>query len=67
MNLKLQDTMQQNLTRRLSSKLSNEGVCMQDAIDEAYAEENHQPTNTFDSQHKTALDVTDSLVAGISI
>ena len=32
--------MQQNLTRRLSSKLSNEGVCMQDAIDEAYADEN---------------------------
>lgn len=32
--------MQKELTKRLSSKISDNGVNLQDAIDEAYAEEN---------------------------
>ena len=36
MNIAIQDTMQKALTKRLSSKISDNEVNLQDAIDEAY-------------------------------
>ena len=38
MSLAIKDSMQNNLTKRLSSKISDNEVNLQDAIDEAYAE-----------------------------
>jgi len=38
MSLAIKDTMQSKLTKRLSSKISDNEVNLQDAIDEAYQE-----------------------------
>ena len=57
MSLAIKDSMQNNLTKRLSSKISDNEVNLQDAIDEAYAEHDDQYQGEYEDYQRQSVSV----------